>query len=176
MRGFFTVGAALIPWEHRGSWQRFSIDLRARATYVSEGRDYSPLYDALGASQNAYLTTPNLEGIPSGTALREVPFNGLTDVQDHGEFGGTVALELQAARYVRFRVGLDLDFITSHFVSVADACNPRVTPAAGDSRVGACLEGIINPHHRTVLDLPGNRFQQGGALRTRILVEASAQF
>ena len=177
MRGEFTAGAAFIPWEHRGSWQRFSVDVRARATYVSEGRDYSPLYDALGTSSNAYLTSPNLEGIPGATALRETPFNGLTDVQDHGEFGGTLALELQAARYVRFRVGADFDYITSHFITVTDACNPRVTPSrTDDSRIGGCNEGIINSHFRPVLDLPGNRFQQAGSLRTRIFIEATAQF
>lgn len=177
MRGSFTAGAAFIPWEHRGSWQRFSVDVRARATYVSEGRDYSPLYDAFGTSSNAYLTTPNLEGIPGATALRETPFNGLTDVQDHGEFGGTLALELQAARYVRFRFGADFDYITSHLITVTDACNPRVTPSStADSRIGGCNEGIINSHHRPVLDLPGNRFQQSGSLRTRIFIEATAQF
>lgn len=178
MRGSFTAGAAFIPWEHRGSWQRFSIDVRARATYVSEGRDYSPLYDALGTSTNPYLTIPNLEGIPDGgTALRETPFNGLTDVQDHGEFGGTIALELQAARYVRFRFGLDFDYVTSHLITVTDACNPRVTPSSStDSRIGLCNEGIINSHHRPALDLPGNRFQQSATFRTRLFIEATAQF
>ena len=167
MRGSFTAGAAFIPWEHRGSWQRFSVDVRARATYVSEGRDYSPLYDALGTSTNPYLSIPNLEGIPGGgTALRDTPFNGLTDVQDHGEFGGTIALELQAARYV-----------TSHLITVTDACNPRVTPSStSDSRIGLCNEGIINSHHRPAIDLPGNRFQQTGTFRTRLFIEATAQF
>ncbi|MFT5355180.1 MAG: hypothetical protein ACI9KE_002396 [Polyangiales bacterium] len=177
MRGSFTAGAAFIPWENRGSWQRFSIDVRARATYVSEGRDYSPLYDAFGTSTSPYLTIPSLEGIPGRSALRETPFNGLTDVQDHGEFGGTLALELQAARYVRFRVGFDFDYITSHFITVTDACNPGVSPSGTDDvRIGGCNQGIINSHHRPVLDLPGNRFKQSGSLRTRIFIEATAQF
>ena len=178
MRGFFTAGAAFVPWENKATWQRFSVDLQLRATYVSEGRDYSPLYDALGTSQSPYLTTPNLEGLPNGSsALREVPFNGLTDVQDHGEYGGSFALEMQAARYVRLKLGVDLDFVTAHQLTISDACNPGASPSgADDPRAGACTEGIINPHYRTVIDLPGNRFQQDAGLRTRFYVEATAQF
>ncbi|MEM9864082.1 MAG: hypothetical protein AAF938_20955 [Myxococcota bacterium] len=175
MRGDFTVGASFVPWENRAAEQRFSFDVRARAAYVSEGRIYSPLFDALGSSQSPYLTTPNLEGIPNGSDLRSVAFNGLTDAQDRTEFGGTLAIELRAARYVRFRFGADLDFISAFFITDADACNTGVNPREGDARTCFGANGIINPHHRAVIDVPGQRFQQGASFRYRLFLQATAQ-
>lgn len=178
MRGTLTAGVAFIPWENRATWQRFTLDLRGRATYVSEGRDYSPLFDALGSSSNPYLALPNLEGIPNGSAaLRQVPFNGLTDVQDHGELGGSVAIEMQAARYIRFRFGVDVDYITPHFLSASDACNPNASAnGPDDPRQGTCTEGLINPHYRVAIDLPGQRFRLDSGLRLNLFVQATAQF
>ncbi len=183
VRGTFTAGVALIPWENRESWQRFTIDLRVRGTYVSEGRDYSPLYDALGSSQHPALTIDNLEGDPMGPnpgALRRVPFTGLTDVQAHGRLGGQIAIEMQAARYVRFRFGLDLDYITPHALTFSDGCDPNASAdGPGDPR--ACNprspdDGLINPHHRPAIDRPGNRFRLDGALDLGLFFGATAQF
>src|SRR5205085_8619485 len=53
-----TAGGSFVPWEHRGRFQQFSIDVRGRAEYVSAGRDYTPLFDVLGASGNPYLSLP----------------------------------------------------------------------------------------------------------------------
>ncbi|MEM9067431.1 MAG: hypothetical protein AAGE52_02965 [Myxococcota bacterium] len=183
IRGSLTAGVAFIPWENREAWQRFTVDVRVHGTYVSEGRDYSPLFDALGSSQHPTLTIDNLEGNP-GTgrpgSLRRVPFTGLTDVQAHGELGGQLAIEMRAARYVRFRFGVDLQYITPHVLTFSDGCNPGPSPSGpDDSR--ACDparpdDGLINPHHRPVIDRTGNRFRLDGALDLTLFVGAAAQF
>lgn len=173
-----TLGIALVPWEHRGRSQRFAIDVRAHAAYVSEGRDYSPLFDALGTSASPYLTEPNLEAIPGGgVAPREVAFLGLTDTQAHSRLGARVALEMQAAKYVRFELGAGASYSTGHFITFSDACNPDVSPnGASDARIGSCRQGIINPHHRPVLDLPGKRFQLVDDFTFDVFASAVAQF
>lgn len=187
MLGTFTAGISFVPWEHRGRWQRFSIDLRGSLTYVSEGRDYSPLYDALGSSQNPYLTRYNLEQQlidpndpnatplnPADPRLRRTYFNGLTDVQAHGRFGAMLALEMQAAQYIRFRFGTRLDYISGHALSFSDACNPNATGTRFQQ--ATCANGIINPHHRAVIDLPGQRFYVDGGFQFDFFLQATAQF
>lgn len=184
--GEFTAGMAIVPWEHRGRWQRFTVDFRFHAQYISEGREYSPLFDALGSSQSGYFTQSNCEGIPrNGTdcndaamgGLRLVEFTGLTDVEAHGNVGGRIAIEMQAAQYVRFAFGVDVSHTTSHLLTFADACNPNVDPqGADDPRAGRCRGGIINPHHRIAVDLPGNRFRLDGATTLDIFASATAQF
>lgn len=180
IQGRLTVGTAIIPWEDRQQWQRFSIDLRFTGDYLSEGRDYSPLFDALGSSQNPYLTTPNCEGpvetCRDGSAL-ESPFFGLTDTQSRVRLGGMITLEMQAARYVRFSVSTAVYHSPSYTITQADACNPNASGAGDDDpRRGTCRSGIINPHHRPAIDLPGQRFRMEGLTQVDVAASVTAQF
>ncbi len=176
--GELTAGVSIIPWEHRGTWQRLVIDLRFLGVYVSEGRDYSPLFDALGTSNSPYLTEPNLEGIPDGTTrLRSVEFTGLTDTQSRGRIGGSLALAFRAAEHIAFRGAFSFAYETPYFLTYTDACNPNEDPRdPGDPRRGRCRSGIINPHHRAVLDLPGNRFRLNGSWQWGLGIGATGSF
>jgi len=176
--GELTAGVALIPWEQRARWQRFVIDLRLNAAYISEGHGYSPLYDALGTSSTRYLTEPNNEcADPSESPeCSPVVFTGLTDTQSHGRFGGRVALEMQAAQYIRFELGAALFYESPYLATYADACNPNVSPSLDDPRMGTCRNGIINPHHRSAIDLPGQRFKVDGSVTFDFFASATAQF
>lgn len=177
--GELTGGVAIIPWENRADWQRFTVDLRLHGRYISEGRDYSPLYDALGTSQNRYLTEPNPEGDRSrDSSLRTVPFLGLTDVQSHAELGGHLGVEVRAARYVRFSLGATLWYVQPYLLTFTDACNPNFTVTdPNDPRKGSCRrDTIINPDHRPVLDVPGQRFRVDEQVRVDVSLSATAQF
>ena len=179
-QGEVRAGLFIIPWENRESWQRFGLDFQFVARYVSEGHTRSPLFDALGSSSSPYLTSTNLEGVPdesNSRILREVPFTGLTDVQPHARIGGRFGLDILAARYVRFEFFAAVFFDTPYFITYADACNPNVTPAdASDPRSGTCIRGIINPHHRAVLDLPGQRFRVEESIVYDIGASVTAMF
>lgn len=51
MRGDITVGTEFIPHEDPVTGARYAIDLRFTMGYVSEGRDYTPLFDHLANSE-----------------------------------------------------------------------------------------------------------------------------
>jgi hypothetical protein len=174
--GTVTVGMEIFPYENRESFQRLGIDLRARGTYHSPGRDYSELFDALGSSTARSLRDPNPGAYRAGpdgftsvadpTAGR-VHFTGITDQQAFGSFGGSVGLTFQANQYLKFNGGLGLGYVQSHLITAADACNPDFKADASQSgpcRTGAATAGggsstgIPNPNHRPVIDLPGRRF------------------
>jgi hypothetical protein len=177
--GELTGGVAIIPYEDREHFQRFTVDLRVMGRYISEGHGYSPLYDALGTSPNLYLSTENLEGSPNPTAngLGRVPFYGLTDMQSHMRFGGMLRLEMRAARYVRFELGGAFYYTSPYIITFADACNPNVSGVPDDDRRrGSCRSGIINPHHRAAIDLPGQRFRVGDSYTFDLFVSATGQF
>lgn len=183
IQGRLTLGVAIMPWEDREHYQRFAIDLRFTADYFSEGHDYSPLFDALGSSSNPYLTQQALEGQPNspGDSLAAVNFYGLTDTQSHARLGGTVVLEMRAARYVRFMVQTTVMHTPSYVITQADACNPNVSPSSTpsgvpDPRGGTCRSGIINPHHRPVIDLPGHRFRMESVTQIDIAAYVTAMF
>ncbi len=186
--GDLALGTAFIPWENLPNHQRLVIDVRFTSTYVSNGRDYSPLYDVLGTSLAPSLTSLNCEdggpddvlgGNPCPAGLEKVPFNGLTDTQAYGRFGGRIAVEVQAARYVMFTLGANVTYITEHYLTSADICNANYAQI-DDSllRTGQvdCVDGIFNPHFRTTIDEPGRRFDIGGSLAIDLFARATAQF
>ncbi len=177
--GEMTAGVSIVPWEQKARYQRLSIDLRFVGAYVSEGRDYSPLFDALGTSGSPYLTADNHEYPAQGTnpaSPRTVHFGGLTDTQSHGRFGFKAGIEMWAARYIRFDLGGSIDWATPYILTFADACNPNFSAAAGDPRIAQCVSGIVNPNHRPVIDLPGNRFRVNGEMTFDLSASAVAQF
>jgi hypothetical protein len=164
-----TAGGSIVPWEHRGRFQQFSIDVRARAEYVSAGRDYTPLFDVLGASSNPYLDTP----LPRDTG-RPIAFNGLTQVSAYARLGLDLALAMQAARYVKFRVSLMLSHATRHSLTGAGPCT-GARRTSGDS-TDACGDETPNALYRGVIDQPGQRFWQVGQLAYSLAATATAQF
>ena len=52
LQGWVYAGMQVIPWEQREQFQRVTFDGRVGASYRSEGRDYSELFDALGSSNS----------------------------------------------------------------------------------------------------------------------------
>jgi hypothetical protein len=164
-----TVGGTLVPWEHRGRYQQFSIDLRGRAEYVSPGRDYSPLFDALGASGNPYLRTPLEPEV--GTP---VAFNGLTQVDSYAKLALDIALAMQAARYVRFRLDLVVSHATQHLLTGAAACTSAGRDSGGTA--DQCGDKHPNALYRAVIDQPGQRFALNAELAYTLSATATAQF
>lgn len=178
--GRFTLGMAIIPWEDREAFQRLTIDVRFTGDYLSEGHDYSPLFDALGTSTNLHLAALNREtecpamGPCDGN---NIPFYGLTDTQSRGRFGTSLFVEMVAARYVRFSAYGGFTYSPSYVITQADACNPNVSGISDtDSRRGTCVSGIINPHHRPAIDLPGQRFRMDDMWTVDIGITATATF
>jgi hypothetical protein len=197
-----TLGTGIIPWENRGRFQRFAIDLRMTSMYLSQGRDYSALYDALGTSSHAELTRPNFEGVrgvdpdlvdpsrgiracntndPSDTNCfvgEKVPFYGLTDIRPRLRYGFRLGIEMQAAEYVRFNLGTGVSWVTHYGITASDPCNPDFSGGnRGEAYRGStCGSGVVNPNHRPNIDLPGRRFFMTGEVLVDLYATATAQF
>lgn len=167
------AGMAVIPWEERERYQRFVFDGRLFGGFVSEGRGYSPLFDALGTSDNEYFSGVNRE---CADCTREVPYTGTSVMESHGRFGGEVAVEVQAAKYVRFRLSSRFTWDLPYAITFTDPCNPDVNASPDDPRIGGCNEGILNPNSRAVVDSPGSRFRLDGDFTVDLAATAIAQF
>ncbi len=75
MSGEFSVGTEFIPYENVEKGQRYGIDLRFTFGYVSEGRDYTPLFD--------HFTNSDCNGKTIGDVLPQFDDAGnLTNVND----------------------------------------------------------------------------------------------
>ena len=172
-----------MPWENRARYQRVVLDLRADATYVSRGRDYAPLYDALGASTNPYLTTPACEapgasapGACAAGGYRQARFTGITEVGAHGRVGGRMSIDLRPARFVRFRLTAGLHYDTAHLITGGAACRGSGDAGEDAARAEGCDQGVFDPRYRAAIDAPGHRFFEAGAVTLDIGATASAMF
>lgn len=175
--GEVTIGTALIPWEDRERFQRVAFDLRASGAYVSEGRDITPLFDALGSSGNPFLAADNYDRVdPDASQRRVAKMTGVTDTTPHAQVAFQAAAEIQAAKYIRFVVGLGAGYAMPYLLTGTDACNPSVKLTEGDTRQGGCSRGILNPAHRPVIDATGQRFRLNGEVSFDLFASATAQF
>ncbi len=181
LRGKMTVGIAVIPWEIRDAFQRLTIDGRFTGEYVSEGRDYNELFDALGSSDapsirfpqfsdyHANPVTSDVGNHPSvvDPASQKVYYTGLTDTQQHGIYTFGVQATYQAGEFVKFNVGGSYMLVQGHFLSFDQACNPDFNnnlAASGPCRTNPAentfvATGIPNPNFRKTINDPGRRFK-----------------
>lgn len=190
---FMTLGSEIVPWEHRGRFQRVAVDMRVHGTYFTRGLDYSLLYDALGSSDHGALTQPNYEGVRGGPltsscqvgadsgcdyAGKRVPFTGLTETASHLRYGARLGVDIRAARYVRFALGAGLSFITAHALSSAPACNSSAAESGRGwgSQGQSCVSHASNPNYRATIDAPGRRFWVTGQMLIELYASATAQF
>ncbi len=204
LRGSLLVGLAVVPWEVREKFQRVSFDFRFKGTYVSEGRDYSELFDALGSSDARSLRTPNFAEYKANTDgngqvnnrepsvvdpdSRRVYFTGLTDVQQHGEYKLSAQFTWQAGEYVKLNLGGAWDIVQAHMITFDQACNPdfvndpteagpcKSNVAGSGERESWVAAGIPNPANRKVINDPGRRFRVGTSLGFDAWVRASVMF
>jgi hypothetical protein len=196
-QGSLIGGLSVFPWEVRDSFQRIEIDFRFRGTYRSEGRDYSPIFDALGSSDAPSLRRPNFAsfqpgpGGPTGQFPSEVNpgsqkvyMSGITDVQQHGIYTFSTQFTFQAGEYVKFNIGGAFTAIQGHIITFDQPCNPdfkNEIGSAGPCRSGSQTAGwtptgIPNPNYRAVINTPGRRFRLDDATAWDAWINAIVMF
>jgi hypothetical protein len=179
LRGTLLFGMNVMPWEIPDQFQRITLDFRFTGTYVSEGRDYSELFDALGSSDAPSIRSPNFADYQNGPGLNgntasvvnpqseKVYFTGITDVQQHGTYRLSTEFTWQAGEYIKFHVGGGYTLVQSHFITFDQACNPdfssdasKAGPCRAQSSSGAsAVSGTPNPNYRRTINDPGQRFK-----------------
>ena len=101
-------------------------------------------------------------------------FYGLTEAQSHLRYGGQLGVEVQAARYVRFAVGSQLQWTTQHALTGRDPCDGPSPGTADDGRV--CSSGRADRRERGVIDAPGRRFIIKDQMLLGVYAQATASF
>jgi hypothetical protein len=183
LTGTITLGIMFIPWENREKFGRLTFDLRFTGDYISEGRDYSELFDALGSSAAAslrkpewarYTTNPACTGTESCTPRSVVDLSsqktyvtGLTDVEAHGSYRGSGSVTWQASEYFKLNAGIGLRFDQAHGITADQPCNPDKKDSIGAA--GPChsgnestgqitATGVPDPAYRPSINAVGRRF------------------
>lgn len=176
--GTLSFGLELVPWEVVEDYRKLSICLGGVGKYHSEGREHTPLFDALGMSP--YFNTQDYvdfngdgeyegDGSEEDLATREGVWTGMTDVENYATFYGTIFAMIQPAKYVKFKLGFNVGHETEHFITKTDQC-----PADKMLSDGTCQ--MYNWGHRPAIDTPGYRFRIEETLIWSFFVDAIAMF
>jgi hypothetical protein len=178
--GTITLGIMFIPWENREKFGRLTFDLRFTGDYVSEGRDYSELFDAIGSSAVPSLRQPVwsrfTDACPGSTCSpksvvdlgsQKTFVTGLTDVEAHGSYRGSGSVTWQAGEYFKINAGIGFRFDQAHGITADQPCNPDIKNDIGAS--GPChsgdetsgtisATGVPDPAYRPSINAVGRRF------------------
>lgn len=189
--GTVLSGVEITASEEREHGRRLVFDLQAKGSYISPGRDYSELFDALGSSGASTLARPNAGAFEdNGTAgtrpaasAGNVYFTGITDIAPHIALGGRVALRWQAGPFVSFGLGAGLQWVEGHAITGGDECNTMVKGSLGQA--ANCRDasvappkptGTPNPNYRPSIDAPGRRFRVDDTFITDLWANLSLLF
>lgn len=189
--GTVLSGVEITASEERENGRRLVFDLQAKGSYISPGRDYSELFDALGSSGASTLTKPNAGAFEdNGTggsrpvaSAGNVYFTGITDIAPHIALGGRVALRWQAGPFVSFGLGAGLQWVEGHAITGGDECNTMVKGTRGQaancttgSGISEKVTGTPNPNYRPSIDAAGRRFRVDDTLVTDLWANLSLLF
>jgi len=194
IRGKMILGTMIIPWENREKFGRFTLDFRFTGEYVSEGRDYSELFDALGSSDAASLRNPQWASYKSNDLFDQQACNsgtgkcyprsvvdegsqktyntGLADVYAHGVYRGSASATWQASEYVKFQAGFGFQWDQGHIITGDQPCNPSIKDDV--NRAGPCHSGDDSSQSISATGLPNPNYRPTvNATGRRFYVDAS---
>lgn len=186
MRGDFTIGTEFIPYENPKTGARYAIDLRFSFGYISEGRDYSPLFDHLGKSRcngksladvlpsydgNGQLTNP--DDVACAWVVRQ-PSNGdprfvydLNDLVDQNgavdgnvKFGHDGILTVEARGVFRGSLGFYLQPNDKFQFNILGAVEHQQEHFLSNARTGRDIEDEQIQDDTVDLEGPDARFER----------------
>ncbi len=203
--GDITIGTEFIPHEDESEGQRYAIDLGFRFGYVSEGRDYTPLFDHMANSKcndpdNGLLNTGEADSIgcswiaqrpanarPSPvydvsneSAMNEVDefrTNGIMTVESYATFTGHLGFYLQPSEYFQLKALTSLTHQQEHFMT--NARTGQDSASDDNDKVDLTDEQARverNPAYNSTYDSPGTRFRVSEFNTWRFSLTAALQF
>ncbi len=180
--GNLDYGLEITPWEQPAKQRRLVIGVGGGAILHSEGRDYTPLYDALGTSPyfnpgNYDYVDFNGNGRNDGDAEENANhrWTGMTDIENYATIFGQAFILMQPAKYIKFRVGGKWAAETEHFITKTDMCSIDLTSVVtGNVSTDACSS--YNFGYRPELDNPGSRFRAEKTFVGTFYIDVTAMF
>lgn len=166
-RAGLDVGVEIVPWEVHERGHRLSISVRGQVNAIFGGRGYSPLWELLAdnprLSGTCHPDAPNAPDLPppwsNGTFCADkddaIRYPGITQIENHLNFTGSLALNLRLTRFFYLQLGFSLGHDQSHFITNEDPGRP--TEPSG--RIDARDPLQLNPMYRPLVDTPGGRLK-----------------
>lgn len=150
--GGFVTGMEMVPWDEKRKNQKFAIDLRLTADFISEVKSQgNPGERGTVTELSDFLVAQDTNGAVSSD-LRQ-----LQSVGNFAQFGLHLGFIFRAAEYVRMKFGVSLAHNSEHFITNADACLDN--DGDGKCNVDTGQPDTKNPNYVSFYDTPGQRIR-----------------
>jgi hypothetical protein len=133
---------------------------RISGGFVTRGPDYSPLFDAIGASDSALLRAP------TETAAGRAYATGMTVSEAHGSLGARGSFVWRASELIELGLAAAIRHDLAHEIA-ADA---KCLDGTDDCSTG------LNPAYRAELDGPEGAFTLAGSIDLQFAASGAVMF
>jgi len=149
--GGVVAGMEIVPWENRDKHQKFAVDVRLNADYVSEiNAEGDPKFRGTVNELSDFLVCLACAPNPDQAA----DYRQLQSQTNYSRFGLHLGFVVRAAELLRFRAGVSLVHNTEHFITGADYCIDKT----GEGDCGQSAD-VPNQYYNAIYDLPGKRLR-----------------
>jgi hypothetical protein len=162
--GGVSFGAELYALDDKVNHNRISLDLGASVIGHFEGRGYTEMWEVFAFAGDVNAAGPLvLDADPTNAEPNPIRHPGISNFENYLQTSAKFALRAQLGDHARFAVTVDLNWLTDHVISFADAgvdfplcgtgrCenedNDLVNPGTAE----------VNPLHVPRIDLVGHRY------------------
>ncbi len=119
-------GFEIIPWEDLKNDARVELEFGFSMDYIFRGREYTEIWEALASPDNPCQqgsqcsnTSHTKSDLDPATGQHAVS-NGITDVEQYGQFAGWAKLHYQPVKYFQISAMLRYKLDTPHFITFGD--------------------------------------------------------
>lgn len=119
-------GFEIIPWEDLKKDARVELEFGFSMDYIFRGREYAEIWEALASpnnpcqQNNQCSNTSHTKSDLDPTTQQPATTNGITDVEQYGQFAGWAKLHYQPVKHFQISAMLRYQRDTPHFITFGD--------------------------------------------------------
>ncbi len=185
-KGELRLGLEVAVYDRPENDLRIGIDVGSRLTAQFEGRDYSEMWEVLAAAGDARVADAPLvlDSNPVTPDVQRLSNPGITNVENHLELGGQLAVRAQLGKNFSLALRAELLWKTDHTITFADAGIDLPTCGAGQTTgCETSANDLIdagteeeNPAFVPQVDLVGHRYRSVDGLGVVLGLQATGAF
>lgn len=175
-------GTEIIPWEDVKEDARVELEFGFRMDYVFRGREYTEIWEALASPDNpcqldkGCTNTLHTKSEVDPATLQHTRTDGVTDVEQYGQFTGWASLHYQPIRYFQLSAAFQYAVDTPHFITFGDYGKDRDGKGGVQQANSADPpQNEYSPTFLPALDAPGNRLRLQDASTWTLILAVSGK-
>jgi len=160
VRGEAEIGVGFIPWENRERFSRVWVDARVNGGFVTRGVDYSPLFDAIGASDAVSLRAP------TETAAGRAYASGATVSDAHATLGARGSFVWRASELIELGLAAAIRHELAYGIVADSECKGGETSCSVPT----------NPAYKKALDGPEGELTLADSVSLQFAASGAVMF